>query len=164
MTFSENGHCTEITEEQLYQELADTYQVFLLLFNNGTPLLAEYLASMSKLIRTATQPVTENPVIALQAARRYTTHLRAPIPPIYYPQEPLDQLVEAVLNELDYKDLVMKQAGADYLSYEKYTVLLVEKEKHLITEGVKQLGLEQTCGVIDSLREALPQPTLHSSA
>jgi len=164
MTFSENGYNTEFTEEMLYQELADTYQVFLNLFEDGVPLLAEYLASMSRLLRTSDAPVTENAVIALQAARAYTTRLRAPIPTTYYHQEPLDQLIEHVLCELNYKDLVIRQTGDSYLTYEKYTILLVEKEKHFLTEGVKQLGIEQTCSVINSLRTSLAQPTSHLDA
>ncbi len=164
MTFSENGHHTEFSEELLFQELADTYQVFLNLFKDGDQLLDYYLESISKLLRVGKEPSTENPVIALQAARDYTSRLRAPIPPCYFPQEPAAHLVESVLHKLSYKDLVKKQAGDSHLTYEKYTILLVEKEKHFLTEGASQLGIEQTCAVIDSLRMSLACPTLHLDA
>lgn len=164
MAFSENGHHIELSEEMLYQELADTYQFFTNLFENGSQLLADYLESVSRLLRVGKEPTTEYPVIALQAARNYTSRLRAPIPPCYFPQVPVAHLVESVLHKLNYKDLMRRQVGDDYLAYEKYTVSLVEREKHFLTEGASTLGVEQTCAVIDSLRMSLACPTLHSDA
>jgi hypothetical protein len=161
MALSENRGHTEFSHEILYQELADVYQVFLNLFPEGVPLLSQYLDDMSRLLKTSESPVQENPIIAMHAAHNYISKLRAPIPPCYYNQEPAARLVESVLRKLNYGDLVKKQAGYDSPNYANITVILIEKERHFLTKGV-EIGIEQTCAVIDALRMSLNHPTSHS--
>ena len=161
MGFQESEQSMECEADKFFQVLLSTYEwLFTTFGKEATPLLAQHLVQIESLLRLKPLPPLQNQVLILHASHTYASKLRAAMPTTFALQEPLELHVENILDEYNYRTIVKALAGENYRAYEKDVIILVEQERHLIGEGVRELGIEQTCSILRTLHEKLTQPTL----